>query len=60
MKNKSELELYLIFTSEIFDFEVLDQTAVGITPGDDVIFGISTNTEFIFFDLEKLIRYWYS
>ena len=26
-----------------------NQTAVGITPGDDVIFGISTKTAFIFF-----------
>ena len=26
-----------------------NQTAVGITPGDDVIFGISTKTKFISF-----------
>ena len=52
-KNKSELELSLISKALIPISIVFDgssnQTAVGITPGDDVIFGISTKTEFISF-----------
>ena len=52
-KNKSELEFSLIFKALIPILGIFDgssnQTAVGITPGDDVIFGISTKTEFISF-----------
>ena len=52
-KNKSEFELSLIFRALIPIFVIFEgssnQTAEGITPGDEVIFGISTKTEFISF-----------
>ena len=52
-KNKSEFEFSLIFRALIPILVIFEgssnQTAVGITPGDDVISGISTKTEFISF-----------
>ena len=46
-KNESELELSLIFKALKPIFKIFEgssnQSAVGITPGDDVIFGIDSN-----------------
>ena len=51
-KNKSELGLSLIFRAPVPIFKIFEvssnQTAVGITPGDEVMLGISTKTGFIF------------
>ena len=52
-KYKSEFELFFIFKALTPIFIIFEgssyQTAVGITPGDDVIFGISTKVVFISF-----------
>ena len=53
IKNKFEFDLSLIFRALIPILGILEgssnQTAVGITPGDDVIFGISIKIELISF-----------